>query len=213
VRQTIELARSAGAAAVRVLSWLPARNWEATGLDRTIREAGGELVLVPTREERSFRRVPIPAGGLLKEARLLVPFLESDCLITLPVVKHHVGNHFTGALKNCMGLNYFQSNRFFHERDDAGPAHLDQCIADLNLALKPALCIVDATEILLTNGPFGPGLTARPEAVVAGVDRVAVDAYCTRFLSRKPAEILMILKAHEHGLGEIDLSRLRVLEA
>ena len=57
-------------------------------------------------------------------------------------------------------------------------AHLEQLIVDLNKALKPALNVVDATEFIVTNGPFGPGELLKPRKVVAGTDPVAVDAYC-----------------------------------
>ena len=62
--------------------------------------------------------------------------------------------------------------------------------------------MVDATEFIITNGPFGPGELHRPQKVVASTDRVAVDAYCATLWGLEPASIIMIDKAHGHGLGE-----------
>jgi uncharacterized protein (DUF362 family) len=119
-------------------------------------------------------------------------------------------------MKNLMALNFAQVNRTFHSGDFKTKPddinRLDQCIADLNLAVTPALCIVDATEIITTNGPFGPGELARPRKIVAGVDRVAVDSYCASLRNLKGGDILMIRKGYEHGLGEIDLKKVRLQE-
>ena len=78
--------------------------------------------------------------------------------------------------------------------------------------MAPALCVVDATQIILTNGPFGPGELASPRKVVAGVDRVAVDSYSATLRGLKGEEILMIRKGYAHGLGEIDLDKVRIQE-
>ena len=115
-----------------------------------------------------------------------------------------------------MGLNSPKNNRTFHKpgwkTDIADIKHLDQCIADLNTVLKPALCIVDATEFIITNGPFGPGKLHKPKKVVAGVDRVAVDAYCSTLWGLNPKDIFTITMAHELGIGQIDLKKVRIKE-
>ena len=76
----------------------------------------------------------------------------------------------------------------------------------MNLPLKPALNIVDATEIIRTNGPMGPGELIKPGKIIAGTDRVAVDAYCaSAVLGLKAEDIIAIRKAAERKLGQIDL--------
>lgn len=108
-----------------------------------------------------------------------------------------------------MGLNMQESNMFFHtgrfKNDDI--EHLDQCIADINTILTPDLCVVDATEFIITKGPFGPGKLLKPQKVAAGTDRVAIDAYCATLWDLKPQEIIMIDRAHKHGLGELDFTK------
>jgi len=168
------------------------------------------------RDEDNFKPVPIPAGKALKEARILAEFFNHDVFINIPVTKDHAGNKFTGAMKNLMGLNSPASNRSFHREnwktDQGAIEHLDQCIADLNTVIKPALCLVDATEFIITNGPFGPGEILRPRRVVAGTDPVAVDAYCAGLWGLNPREIIMIQRGHDHKLGEIDLKHVRIKE-
>ena len=115
-----------------------------------------------------------------------------------------------------MGLNSQQNNRTFHipgwKTDIDSIRHLDQSIVDLNTIVKPDLCIVDATEFITTNGPFGPGKLLKPQKVVAGVDRVAVDSYCCTLWGLKGEDIIMIKQAHKLGLGEIDLSKVNIKE-
>ena len=157
----------------------------------------------------------VPKGKVLKEARIMEIFFEHDVFIDMPICKDHAGNRFTGTMKNLMGLNSPKCNRTFHtgefKNDDI--AYLDQCIADLNLAVTPDLCIVDATEFIITNGPFGPGKLHAPGKVLAGTDRVALDAYASTLWGLRPEEIIMIERAHRHGLGEIDLARVPRKEA
>ena len=77
---------------------------------------------------------------------------------------------------------------------------------------KPDLCISDATELLLTNGPAGPGDMAKPGYIVAGIDPATVDTYCTKFVNLTGKDVSMIKMAAEHGLGEIDLTTLQIKE-
>ena len=217
VRAVIKMCRDTGASEVNVISYLQLDRWKAAGLEQAIIESGGKLVLTDLRDETQFKTVSIPKGIALKEAKIMAEYFKYDVFINLPITKDHLGNRFTGTLKNMMGLNFYQSNRTFHtglfesKPDDID--HLDQCIADLNTVIKPHLCIVDATEFITTNGPFGPGDIIKPKKVICGTDRVAIDSYCCALWGLKPQEIVMITKAAEHGLGEMDLSKIKLIEA
>lgn len=87
-----------------------------------------------------------------------------------------------------------------------------QCIADLHLVKKTDLCIVDATEFIITNGPSCPGEIRKLDKVVAGTDIVAIDAYCAGLLDYSIDDVLAIDKAYKHGLGEKDLSKVNIVE-
>ncbi len=214
-RAVIRLCRQAGAKEVNFLSWQPLKNWEATGLAKVATEEEAGLKIFD-RNEANFQAVPIPAGKALKEARILAEFFHHDILINMPITKDHVGNKFTGTMKNLMGLNSPASNRTFHKEnwqtDLSAIEHLDQCIADLNTAIAATLCIVDATEFITTNGPFGPGELLKPKKVVVGTDPVAVDTYCARLWGLKPENIFMLQKGYEHKLGEVDLKNVKIQE-
>jgi uncharacterized protein (DUF362 family) len=125
----------------------------------------------------NFTQVSIPNGVSLKQAEVQKSFLDCDIYINVPIFKQHEGISMTGCLKNLMGLTSSDTNRFFHFGSKAkgwyeDVSFLSQCIADINLLRKPALCIADATEYITTNGPFGPGNVAIAKKVAAGTDIV-----------------------------------------
>lgn len=215
LRAVIGLCRKAGAARVDCLSWQTVKQWEDTGLKAVLDSEKAGLRIFE-KDEALFKPVPVPQGVALMEARILAALDEYDALINMPITKDHAGNKFTGTLKNLMGLNSPANNRTFHKpnwkTDPDDIAHLDQSIVDLNKAVKPALNVVDATEFLVSNGPFGPGQLIRPQKVVAGADRVAIDAYCAALWGLKPAEIVQISRAAEQGLGHMGPDRVKVNE-
>lgn len=216
VRTVIKLCRQAGAKEINCLTWLPEKNWLDTGLAAAVREEGANLVLVDAKDDSQFPPVPVPQGTALKEAGPMKAFAGHDIFINLPITKDHAGNKFTGTLKNMMGINGPKNNRTFHKEnwktDPADIAHLEQCIADLNTILTPTLNIVDATQFIITNGPFGPGELKKLDKVIAGVDRVAIDSYCCGLWGLNAKEIAAIQRAAALGLGQADLSKVKLLE-
>jgi len=215
LQAVIRLCHKAGAAEIDCLSWQTVKQWEDTGLKAVLEAEGAGLKLFEE-DEALFRPVPVPKGAVIKEVRPLAALFEHDVLINMPIAKDHIGNNYTGALKNLMGLNSPASNRTFHrpnwKTDEGDAAVLDQSIVDLNKALRPALNVVDATEILVSNGPFGPGQLFRPRKVVAGTDRVAIDAYCASLWGLKPEDLVQIKRGAQQGLGVIDLTRVNINE-
>jgi uncharacterized protein (DUF362 family) len=215
IQAVVEMCLKAGAAEVNCLTWLKPENWEASGLDVAVKEAGANLKFVAA-EEANFKAVPVPGWKAHQELMIMKEFFNNDVFIDMPVTKDHAGNKFTGTMKNLMGLNYRANNRLFHKEDwTTNPESiqfLDQCIVDLNKAVAPALCVVDGTEFITTNGPFGPGELTKPQKVIAGVDRVAIDAYCTTLWGLTGEDIFAIKLGFEQGLGEIDLGKVKIKE-
>lgn len=216
LRAVITLCKEAGAKEINCLSWLDTQNWDNTGLKAVVDKEGVNLVLVDKRDESLFKTIAVPNGRDLKEARVMSKFYDNDVFINMPITKDHMGNKFTGTLKNLMGLNSPKNNRTFHKpgwKTDPGDiAFLDQCIADLNTVVTPDLCIVDATQLITTNGPFGPGELIKPDKVIAGTDRVAIDTYCCSLWGLDPAQIFTIQSAAKHNLGTTDLKKLKIKE-
>jgi len=150
----------------------------------------------------------------LKNVEIIKKISEVDVFINIPILKHHGSTILTGALKNMMGLCTRKTNVTFHlgsgVRND--PEYLGQCIADLNLVRKPDLTVADAIEFITGNGPAGPGPLKRLDLVVASPDPVAIDAFGATCLDAEPSDVISVKRAYEHGIGEMDLSKLSIME-
>ena len=156
----------------------------------------------------------IPGGNAIKETEVVKAWLDCDVFINIPISKHHPSTFITNALKNIMGLSSRKSNVYFHLAGGKknNPEHLAQCIAEQNLIRKTDLCIVDATEFIIDNGPVGPGTIEKQMKVVAGSDIVAIDALCSSFVGYAPEEVLTTVKAHELGAGNMNYQEYNVVE-
>ncbi len=215
------LCLEAGASQVYCLKNESEKYWRRSPLFDTHRKLISHL----KEDDTDHRMVDIPGGKVLKEAKMMGGFLDYDKVINIPIVKNHGEIRMTCTLKNTMGVSAFSTNMQFHTGPNVisgtvkalidiyhAKEYLAQCIADLNLVRKFDLYVVDATEFITTNGPSGPGKLKKLNKVVAGVDRVAVDAFCCRYLNLEPEKELMIKKSYENNLGEINLNKLRIRE-
>ena len=178
-----------------------------SGLKKATQDAGGDIFSGHGRNV--YKKVEIPKGKKLKEAEFIQDVLETDVLINFPLPKQHFATELTLALKNTMGIIW--DMELLHKID------LHQCIADINTIRKPDLVVVDAIRILTTNGPKGPGKTEDIGEVMASTDMVATDAYCASYFKHpktgkpfRPKEIRFIKNAYDLGLGEMNLSKVRV---
>ena len=178
-----------------------------SGLKEAGQKAGADVLSGHGRNV--YKQVEVPKGKKLKTAEVLRDVLESDVFINFPLPKQHFATELTLGMKNLMGILWDMEQ--LHKID------LHQCIADINTLRKPDLVVVDAIRILTTNGPKGPGKTEDPGEVIASTDIVAVDAYGAAFFKNpktgkpyRPEEIRFVKYAYDLGLGEIDLSKVRV---
>ena len=213
----LTMCADAGAKEVRLLKGVPDGYWKRSDLAANHQQVIDSAKL----SEQDFKPVKIAKGVALTEAHVDRRLLEADVYLNISIAKHHAGSEFTGALKNAMGACPHEPTcRFFHFGTNPGAEgwyeevdHLSQCIADLNLVRKPDLCILDASEILTSNGPFGPGKLAGPKTVVASVDPVAIDSYGVSFLDLQPDAVTMIGRSQRHGVGNADLKALEIHES
>ncbi len=201
-----------GAGAKRVAIWdHTCDNYQfafaRSGLKETAQKSGADIFSGHGRNV--YKRVDVPKGKKLKTVEVLRDVLEADVFINLPIPKHHFATELTLGLKNLIGIVWDMEQ--LHKID------LHQCVADINTIRKPDLVVVDAIRILTTNGPKGPGKTEDIGEVIASTDLVAVDAYAATFFKHprtgkpfKPEEIKFVKNAYDLGLGQIDLSKVRV---
>jgi uncharacterized protein (DUF362 family) len=214
IKTVVDQCLGAGAKEVRWLTWQSGKYFERSNIARLVEGSGAKFIQVDSNDESLWDTFEVPNGVALEKIRVFKVLDECDVFINMPIIKDHIGSRFTGSLKNYMGASHPTDNRLFHptfEGEDL--TRMEQCIADLNTVVrKPDLIVADAMTILTSKGPFGPGDVDKPNKVIAGKDRVALDAYGATLLGLEGSEVSMIVNAHELGLGEIDLGKVRIRE-
>jgi len=158
-------------------------------------------------DSRKFVPVDIKRGKAVRRLEIYKDALEADTYINVPIAKHHSLSRLTLGLKNSMGV--LGGNR--------GQMHqnIGQKLADLATVVKPKLTVIDATRVLLRNGPQGGDIDDVKilDTVIASADPVACDAYATTLFDLQPEEISSTVAAYKLGLGEMDLTKMRIIQA
>ena len=179
----------------------PGRSFKRSGIQEAALRAGARVVLP---DALAYVDVSIP--GLPGRWPVLEPFAKATKIINVPIAKHHGSATVTAGMKNWIGITR-QRRSMFHAR-------LDHTIASLAAMMKPTLTIVDATRVLLRNGPRGGNLddVKVENAVAVALDPVAVDAWATELLGKRTSQVAYLAMAEQLGLGKIDYKSLNPVE-
>ena len=116
-------------------------------------------------------------------------YREVDAIIQTCCVKTHgFGGHFTLSLKNTVGMVAKRvpgiEHDFMTELHRSRRQFQRHMIAELNLAYRPELIVMDAVDCLTDRGPH-EGTVAHPNVILASTDRVAIDAVGVAILREK----------------------------
>ncbi len=182
----------------------PRRCYENSGTNAALK--GMKNVDLKFMENERYKNIKLN-GIALKEWELYDEALSANVFINVPVAKHHSLTRLTLALKNMMGI--MGGNRGYIHRN------IEDSLADINKVVKSHLVIIDATRILLNHGPQGGSLkdVKNLNKVMASTDIVAADAYATTLFGLNPQDIPVTVTAHKRGLGEMNLSKIKVVKA
>ncbi len=208
VRQVVQLCLDAGAKKVKVLDRTchdARKAYKNSGIQDAVEGLKDPRAVVEFVDERRFVELKVEGAKALKKWYFYKDILEADRFINIPIAKQHAESRLTMCLKNMMGAIGGWRGRIH--------VGLHQNIADMNLILRPDLHVLDATRIMVRNGPSG-GKKEDVEVknlVFAGADPVALDAYGTGLFGLKPGDIGYITKSYEAGLGEMDLDKIKVI--
>ena len=180
--------------------------YKNSGIQEAVESIGDKRASCPFLDQRKWMPVKIEKGKLVKEWRLYADAIKADCYINVPIAKHHSIGRLTLGLKNVMGVM----------GDNRGKIHrqLGQSLADINLVVAPKLTVIDATRILLRHGPTGGDLNDVKvmDTLIASPDMVAADAYATTLFEMKPEDVPATVAAHEMGMGEMNLEKVKVVK-
>ncbi len=180
----------------------PGRCFQRSGIWAQAHAAGAEVMLPA---EHRFRTMRL-GGEVLNEWPVYRTLIEADRVINCPVAKHHNLARYTAAMKNWYGTLGGRRNRL-HQ-------NIDVSIADLATFMRPTLTVVDATRVLLRNGPQGGNVddTRRMNTVLATVDQVAADAYGCTLIGQRPENLAYLAMGESRGLGTTRWQTLRPRE-
>ena len=145
-------------------------------------------------------------GDLIKTWSVWKDLVTFDKVINAAIVKHHVQSRTTAGMKNWYGI--LGGDRGLLHQD------MDGSIVDLGAAVRPTLTVLDANRLLMRNGPTGGSLgdVKQNQAVAAGIDPVALDAWAVQELGQRMEDVKYIEKAQKRGVGTPAWRSLRLKE-
>jgi len=101
-------------------------------------------------------------------------YLEAESIVQTCCLKSHAyGGHFTLSLKNSVGMVAGKDYPYMQELHSS--PNMRQMIAEINTAYSPDLVVLDGVEAFIKGGP-DQGTRAQANIILAGSDRVAIDA-------------------------------------
>jgi len=180
------------------------RCYNNSGIKSALKEIQDKRLRLEYIDDRKFVPVNIKNGKALKEWSFYKDALEADCYINVPVAKHHSLSGLSIGLKNVMGVIGGRRGKIHYQ--------IGEKLADLNMVIKPELTIVDATRVIIRNGPQGGDLkdVKKLDTIVGSVDPVAADAYATTLFGLEPDQIKSTMEAYKRGLGQMDLTKCNI---
>jgi uncharacterized protein (DUF362 family) len=208
VTALVHLCLEAGARLVRIFDRTcndERRCYTRSGIRAAVEKIGSERVSLEYVDPRSYREVAIQGGRAFDRWEFYLPALEADRLINVPIAKHHSISGLTLGMKNLMGVIGGNRGRLH--------SNIAEALTDIASVLHADLTVVDATRILVANGPQGGRIqdVRSPEILIASPDIVAADAYAATLFNLAPEDIPTIVAAARRGLGVMDLKRVQMV--
>jgi uncharacterized protein (DUF362 family) len=132
-------------------------------------------------------------GLYFKEIEISEIFNDYDFFISIPKLKTHLLTTITACLKNQFGCLPYKNKVVYHD-------NLNDVIADVNLVMRPDLCIVDAI-LSMSGGVAIYGIPIQSNLIITGKDPVSVDAVCAKIFGYSPQRIAHIQKSKKSCVG------------
>jgi len=206
VATLVQLCWAAGANRVRVMDYpfggTAQSAYEISGIASAVAGAGGEMEIM---NPHKFLNTDIQDGHDIQSWPIYQDILDADTVINVPIAKHHGLARLTLGGKNLLGV--IENRSGIH-------SNIGERIADLYSLIHPELTIIDATRILMANGPTGGNLNDvnKTKTIIASQDGVAADSYATTLFGLTGEDIAYVKACSDRGLGVMDLSTIRIEE-
>jgi uncharacterized protein (DUF362 family) len=200
VRAVVDLCFQAMASKVYVFDRTcsnPKLSYTTSGILDAAREAGAKVFYVDDVTKKLYPAISIKGATFLKETTVNRYILESDALINIPVAKHHSSAGLSLGMKNLMGITGDNRSQWHWD--------LHEAISDINLGVRSTLTVIDATNIMLRNGPTGGSTNylKRLDTVIASSSVVSADAEAAKLFGVEPQKVGYLSLAASKGVGKI----------
>jgi uncharacterized protein (DUF362 family) len=154
------------------------RVMEQKGVFAQAKRMGYQAVVLDETPMEGWAEERLPGSRWSKGVLFPRLFQETDLLVQTCCLKtHRFGGHFTLSLKNSVGMvaKYSPRDRYNYMGELHGSSYQRHMIAEINQLYRPAMVVMDGLEAFTDGGPES-GTLVRPQVMVLGSDRVAVDA-------------------------------------
>jgi len=186
---------------------------EERGVIACARERGFSVVVLDEVDRTGWAEIQSPGLHWSRGFFIASIFARAERVVQTCCLKtHRFGGHFTLSLKNSVGLVAKRVpgvNYDFMGELHSSP-HQRLMIAEINKFYRTDLIVMDATDAFSTGGP-DKGKLIHPGVMIAGADRIAVDAVGVALLRSygtmrdvtegKIFEQEQIARAAEMGIG------------
>jgi len=186
---------------------------EQKGVFAQAKQMGYRAVVLDDTPMAGWSEERLPGSHWSKGVLFPRLFQEADLLLQTCCLKtHRFGGHFTLSLKNSVGMvaKYSPRDGYNYMGELHRSSYQRQMIAEINQLYRPAMVVMDGLEAFTDGGPES-GTLVKPQVMVLGSDRVAVDAVGVAILrmhggnatiSRGPVfDQEQIARAAQLGLG------------
>lgn len=208
VKALVQLCLEAGAKQVRIFD-RPCnderRCYTQSGIRAALEHINSDRVSLEYMDRRAYRELAIQGGRAFDRWEFYLPAIEADRLINVPIAKHHSISRLTLGMKNLMGVIGGNRGRLHHD--------IAESLTDIASVIHADLTVIDATRILVANGPQGGRIedVRTTETLIASPDIVAADAYAATLFDLKPEQVPTLVAAARRGLGIMDLKQVRMV--
>ena len=180
--------------------------FQEKGIFEMAERLGFECIIFDEMTKGRFAKMDAPGSHWRDGFLIARPVLEADAVITLCCLKTHgFGGQFTMSLKVTTGMLSGSCMRELHFSN-----HIREMIAEMNVAYRPALIVMDGVEAFVDGGPM-TGTRWQSNLTLVSDDRIAIDAVGVAALkmhgttkaieSNRIFELEQIKRAVELGIG------------
>jgi uncharacterized protein (DUF362 family) len=160
--------------------WKTIAAMKATGMYKAAKDAGADEI-VGFEDEEWVRVAPVGAKNWANGFRIPKRLQEIDHIISLPVLHTHSITGHSLAIKNLVGLIHPTDRMLFH-----ASSKREDMIAEISLAIKPSLTVIDGTKAYIEGGPSS-GKMAETKVYLASKDVLSADIFGLTLLKKNNA--------------------------